>query len=352
MTLPFHTNYGGILQAFALQTVLERLGNEVYFVRRQRDKLGIWTLIKDAIKDVFCFLLPPQKIPNSLFSYKKKKSFRRFLKNRIKEYFLRPNSIYYFNTLIVGSDQVWRPWGDNWDIMFYFLDFAKGWKIKKISYAASFGVNTWDFKKDTTEQIKSLLSTFNAISVREKDAVSLIKEKLFLDAELVLDPTMLLTKEEYNKELRLSLKSKEKLIAYILDNNNEKQRIVDCVSRELNCAPYYIDNTIVQEKRKEKLLSIENWLESFIGADTIVTDSFHGTVFSINFNKNFIVLSNHFRGQSRILSVLTMFGLEKRLVKDMKEAEEVLKMSIDWTEVNMKLERERSKSIDFLKLSI
>lgn len=352
VTLPFHTNYGGILQAFALQTILKRLGNEVFFVRRSKEKVCIGTLIKDIVKDVFCFLMPVKIIPTALFPYYNKRHFRSFIKRRIQEYYLQSNRINSFDTLIVGSDQVWRSWGDNWDLMFYFLDFAKGWETKKISYAASFGVNTWSFANDTTEKIKSLLSTFDAISVREIDAVSLVKEKLNLDAEWVLDPTMLLTKEDYKKELRLSLGVKKKLITYILDNDEKKQCIIDYVSRELNCLPYDIGKTRVIENKTEPFPSIESWLEHFIETDNVITDSFHGTVFSINFNKNFIVLSNHFRGQSRILSVLTMFGLENRLVTNMKEAEEALKTPIDWTIVNMKLERERNKSIEFLKSSI
>lgn len=356
VTHPFGINYGGNLQAFALQTILERMGHEVFFVHREGKNRGVKKEIKVILAKVFYSLpiivqLPiVSKFPRIKRAYEKK-NFVSFVKRNIhKHYYLDESDNQTLDVLIAGSDQIWRKWGETWDIMFYFFDFAQNWDVKKYSYAASLGINTWNFSSEETVELTKLLKQFDGLSVREKDAVSLIKEKTSLDSEWVLDPTLLLSAEDYMKELDIREIGNEKLVTYILDKDIDKESIIANVSLLKKCNPFEIGKPIESSRENfAELPSIESWLSHFMGAEFVITDSFHGTAFSINFNKNFVVLSNPFRGQSRLSSILSMFGLENRLVTSKEEAMRISCIPIDWETVNKKLCIEREKSMKFLK---
>ena len=349
VTHPFRTNYGGILQAFALQIVLEKIGHEVYFVRKEQKKTIARSLAM-LIIDRFPTLLGHISI---FFNYYKRMNFHAFVKKNIHRYYTLSNSKNEnkLDALVVGSDQVWRKWSENWDVMFFFLEFAKDWNVKRYSYAASLGSDKWTFNEEDTNKIVYLLNRFDSISVRERDAIEILKEKFNLKSRWNIDPTLLLTKEDYIRYLCLMPIKKKSIISYILDEDPQKQKILKMLEDTLGSKAIKIgspQNTC--RKRDESLPSIESWLTNFIAAEYVVTDSFHGTAFSINFNKNFVVLSNHYRGQSRLLSILSLFGLENRLVNNDAEAKNILQTPIDWNRINKVLEMERKKSMDYLNV--
>lgn len=351
ITLPFHTNYGGILQAYALQIVLERMGHDVYFVKRTNPIDKVIPKIKELFKRILVCLTYTNIRSSIAVRECRRKNLDSFVKNNIhKYYYLDTNNNPKLDILISGSDQVWRDWGEGWDLMFYFFDFARKWTVKRYSYAASFGVDQWSFPINKTKEIVDLLHSFDKISVRENNAISLIKEKANIDALWLLDPTMLLTVEDYKQELMVTAGHKYKLISYILDSKPEKQDVIEKIEEAMGCDNYDIGNPLPSTiNGLFELPTISEWLSNFMGAVFVVTDSFHGTAFSINFNKDFVVLSNQLRGQSRLLSILEMYGLEDRLVANSEDAENKLRIPIDWSRVNERLAKEREKSFNFLK---
>ena len=326
LTQPLGHNYGGLLQAYALQTVLKRMGHEVWTEDRKENKKSLFLFVKYFTKIV---LGPIRHIyyPNS----KERKVISQYTDSFIKKYITTTEPVfsqqkivlekYGFEAYIVGSDQVWRP-RYSYGLRNYFLDFTEGKDVKRLAYAASFGTDEWEFSPKDTRECSRLVQMFDAISVREDSGVILCKDYLGVNSVHLLDPTMLLDKEDYLKIVRQEQekKHKGKIMVYILDASSEKQQIVQYVSSRLGLQPFsvmpeckFID---VGSKGLEKCIfpSVTEWLKGFEDADFIVTDSFHGMVFSIIFNKPFVAIANKSRGLSRFTSLLKMFNMESRLV--------------------------------------
>lgn len=335
LTLSFNINYGGVLQAYALQYVLKNMGHEVYFIEivDKPMKLPIYKMpysySKRIIKNILghkCPILYEQK-------YNKEKSIiQQNIDRFIKKYLnvIKYNSFYSiseheYDIIIVGSDQVWRPkyfYSD--EIENAYLKFAENWKIRRIAYAVSFGTENWEYTPSQTMKCKRLLEKFCAISVRESSAIKLCEEKFNKQAQLVLDPTMLLSKEDYIKlfkEYNIP-KSKGNLLCYILDETTDKIELIKLVVHDKNLIPFYVKsrtkdiNLPLQERIQP---SVEEWIRGFYDADFIVTDSFHACIFSILFQKPFIVYGNKYRGLTRFNSLLEVFGLRKNLILNLSE---------------------------------
>ena len=259
-----------------------------------------------------------------------------------------------FDAFVVGSDQVWRPCYNS-SIERPFLAFAQGLPVKRISYASSFGVDFWEYTPQQTAVAVELIKGFDAVSVREESAVGLCKEYLQCDARLVLDPTMLLDKEKYEALVIAEgePRSAGSLFTYILDNNADKQRIIEEIAVERCLQPFAI---MPQRVDAQSIRNIDNcvyptvtaWLRAFMDADFVVCDSFHGAVFSIIFNKPFIVLANSARGNARFASLLALFGLGERMT-DSSHYEEIIHKEIDWQAVNKRKEGLRAESLMFLQ---
>lgn len=348
ITLPLHTNYGGVLQAYALQEVLKGMGHHVSFLNK-----GSKNFVRQNIFEPLAeYISPISSRFNVLTYYYRGNNFSSFIRKNIDDFYFvaTHNSNNVFDALIVGSDQVWRKWGNSQDYRFFFFDFAEEWIVKRYSYAASLGTDQWSYNEKETEEICHLIKKFDAVSLREKEAVDLLRNMFHINGSWNIDPTLLLTKDDYIEKLRLKQKRNKKLVSYILDGDNSKKRIVETIEDLFNTT--VLENgepKIKQNGISGKLPAIEIWLENFISAENIITDSFHGTAFSINFNKNFVVLSNALRGQSRLRSILELFDLDDRIVSTEEEAIKVIQTPIDWEVVNKKLEAERKKSIDYLR---
>jgi len=202
-----------------------------------------------------------------------------------------------------------------------------------------------------------LAKEFNAISVREKPAINLCDIYLKVKADWVLDPTLLLKKEEY-----ISLFKEEKninvgMFNYVLDQDVTKQNFIKKIASTLNlkhfnCQPKrsLTDKLNFTNIDDYKFPSLEKWLKSFHDAEFIVTDSFHGTVFSIIFKKPFVSIINEDRGASRFYSLLNALGLEDRLVTDVNNFDaKILQKPINYDSVNSKLEGLKKSSYEFLE---
>lgn len=346
-TQPLRTNYGGILQNYALQTVLKRMGHEVWTIDIYNYTWGEWlfTTLKILVHkllghDINFVLTPPQKI-------KYEDILRQFVYKhisltspRIKWFNKNIIDKYQFDALLVGSDQTWRP-AYNKRIEDLFLDFARKHNMIKVAYAASFGTDVWEYSHAQTVNCASLIKYFNAISVREKSGIDLCKKYLNADVSHVLDPTLLLTKEDYTN-LCCSIAKRKKLfiMAYILDLNEEKLKVIKDVSKNKGI-PYLI---VEAESQLLEGDSVEKWLSYFRDASFVLTDSFHGTIFSILFQKEFLVFRNKSRGNSRFDSLLSVFNLNDRIYCDNR----INIKKIDWTEVDKIMDIEKNKSLNFL----
>lgn len=369
ITHPLQYNYGGILQAYALQTVLENLGHDANIIRRsERWEVPKYKYMIYAVRLIKKILLWPMGYRVVIFREEKhNQEFKQVTKNTwtfvekyihsyfVKNYFLAPPNV--FDGLIVGSDQVWREkyitkgYGVPMERMFF--DYARNWNIKRLSYAASFGTDEWEFSIAQTKICSELAKKFDAISVREESGVSLCKRHLGVDAVCMLDPTLLLQKEDYNR-----LISKECLprhgntiLSYILDNTLEKEIIVKKLKKDYDsCDCNSI--TIPKYKNMVTLPSIEDWLSNFRDSKFIFTDSFHGMVFSIIFNVPFAVYVNKNRGSSRFVSLLNLLGLKNRIIESEKEYDRIKNEEINWTEVNKRIDYLRNSSVEFLKCNL
>jgi len=371
LTQPLRNNYGCVLQAYALQLILKRKGYNVVTDESQYKRLPFKRLVIGRFNSIifnilsgkFNFNFFHKDIPISYY-LKANEKFRLFIKENIDtiEFFgnrRRPSKIMInkFDTFIVGSDQVWRPKFSN--IYAYLLDFCKDYSVKKIAYAASFGIETdIEFSPVIKVSTKKLATRFNAISVREDSGISLCKSLWDIDAQLVLDPTLLLKKKDYislvEKDSENLYPSKGSLFMYILDKNERAESISNIVSNKLHLRPYEI---MPREKLTKQNLNnpeayrferVTQWLKSFIDAKFVITDSFHGMVFSIIFNKPFLVLPNKNRGLTRFTSLLNMLSLQNRLIVGDNLSYDILEKEIDYSSVNNNLEILRESSIDFL----
>lgn len=360
LTLPLHTNYGGILQAYALQRVLQDMGHDVVLLDSypQCPTLKPFPLQQMFyLKRLLMKIVAPHKaIP--LF-YEKEAIVHYFKKTHIRQFYrqhvlhvpfgvgttLNPND---FDVLIVGSDQVWRPMYSP-NIFDAYLSFAQSWShVKRIAYAASFGTAEWEYSDEQTSECRRLAQMFAAVSVREESGVTLCKEHLGIDASWVLDPTLLVDPRHYMEHIkRVPRKfSSRMFFSYMLDETEEKNSIIQHIIESYGY--YLIVCKNIDDAANVDLPSVESWLRSFYDAEFVFTDSFHGCVFSIIFNKPFVVYGNVNRGMARFHSLLSQFGLEDRLVTTLEEAVRVVPLPIDWDRVNNSLSGLRKKSQEFL----
>ena len=339
LTLPLHTNYGGILQAYALQTVLERMGHEVVvFDIKKKYSLPFGKFPLSYTKRIIKkYILHKKNVRIFEEQYQQKiypiisQHTQKFIDKYIHLYqvdSLKDVKEKEFEVIVVGSDQVWRP--KYFMSMFKtgiedaFLNFTKNWEIKRIAYAVSYGTEEWEYTSTQTEKCGKLLKVFDAVSVREESGIKLCKEHFDKEVEHVLDPTMLLEKEDYIKlfESANTPKSPGTLLNYILDETPEKKEIINKIAKDKKLIPFRVNSKIENRNAplEERIQpSIEQWLRGFYDAEFVVTDSFHACVFSILFNKPFVVIGNKERGMARFNSLLKMFGLEDRLIADKNE---------------------------------
>lgn len=356
ISLHLSCNYGGNLQSYALQTALERLGHSVevinkkpYFelpstltvIRRYISKYVLGRDIDIQVERNNNLLIAKSLTREKTGSLHKVIPFAdRYIHKKNIDFFCELSK-YDYDAYVVGSDQCWRPLYAT-PIQGYFLSFAKSWNVKRLSYAASFGVDNWEYSEYDTLKCKDLVRKFDAVSVREDSGVKLCKDYLEVNAKHVLDPTMLLTKEDYIALIDAFKQEKEcesvnGLFCYMLDITEQKQNVVNSVSMAWNT-----EYTLCKESY------MEEWLNAFYGAKVVLVDSFHGTVFSIIFNKSFWVIGNAKRGNARFASLLKMFDLEDRLVDPQNCACIDWKAEINWKAVNEKLELFRNVSMAFL----
>lgn len=322
LTLPIGHNFGGILQAYALQKTLTLMGHQTKVInwdRSPRKKVILYYPFRFLRKYIGG---DPRPIRHEKLEYEA--YIRNYSENDIfiKKYIpcrvlkkIKEIGSKEFDMVVIGSDQIWRPvycrYPYGVENAFGNFAFIRKWKV--ISYAASFGIDTLkEFTPQELAIIKKLIRKFKALSVREDSGVTLCRN-LGVQAEHVLDPTLLLTRKDYECLIPETIKRRRGIMTYILDPIETKQRIID------QFCNLFKKETFSTNPEHTNDNSVMSWLAGFRDADFIITDSFHACVFSIIFNKPFAVLPNEGRGQSRILSLLKAFDLEHNLINNFEE---------------------------------
>lgn len=373
LTQPLQANYGGLLQNYALQQTLVRAGHEVETIDWGGGSGLRAMLYRMKVRVLHAFLpnrfSPLKYKPNNNEQAIIQRNTNHFINTYINhteaihsyDGFVRQAAKGGYDAYVVGSDQCWRPCYNAF-LPSMFLDFVQDKQVKRIAYAASFGTDKWEFSPQQTAVCASLAQKFDLVTVREDSGVTLCKDYLGVDAVHVLDPTMLLSKEDYIQiiEKEQEPKSDGTLFNYILDPDAKKSTFIDKVAQENGLKVFQVLPKCQAETRTRKDVKsriddcvfpgVSTWLRAFMDAEMTVVDSFHGMVFSIIFNKPFWVIGNAHRGMSRFTSLLKVFHLENRLL-DASGLDDVdLSQSIDWESVNEIL-KEKQKECKLLLLN-
>lgn len=389
LTQPLRLNYGGILQNYALQTVLQRMGHQVVTLDPPRYHYRWWKyplysfrigwndfLLKRLkgkplnkshlslyyLTHMFKHLLFNRQ-DNEIFRKKKADVWRRvtgrflfrFIDTRIvrQECFVLSKEIKAsdFDVFLVGSDQVWRRKYNRERMSDMFLVFTQDWNVKRIAYAASFGTDEWEYENEMTEICRKAIGAFNVVSVREDSGVDICQNVLGVSACQVLDPTLLLLKDDYFNSLNLDKvnQSKGNLLVYILDETDDKKQLINTIACDCHLVPFFVNRDVNNHQlplKKRIQPSVEQWLRGFYDAEYVITDSFHGCIFSIVFRKPFVVYVNEARGKARFESLFDLLHLKNCVVSSANSFNGFFEYS---QEITTTLDDQRNKSLALLK---
>lgn len=357
ITLHRITNFGSMLQTYATQTAIEKLGHKAEVLdfvpegmsfRRAnwpKNEVPMW---KKLIKLPALFAI-------NLIEYS---DVNRFLRKyihlspkRYKCYQDILNDIPEADAYLSGSDQVWNTQNNNppEDLKAYYLGFAPKGK-KRIAYAGSFGKNT--FTPEEESIIKEYITKYDYISVREDDGLNILHRFGFDNGVHVVDPTLLLRGEDWRKFASVKKAPKPGYVfVYNLNRNGLIKEVALDIAKEKGLRIINFADTFDFIKDAENRFgnTAEDFVNHIANADYVVTDSFHGTAFSLNLNRQVIVVKAP-RYNSRIESILRVAGLlETRLVGTVEDGLKAASLAIDYKEVNPRIEAERKKSYEYLK---
>lgn len=338
--LTFHCaiNYGGVLQAYALSKKLVELGHDVKFINLRPPNIS-----KDK----------PKRLTDFIFRI----LFNRFvskylppLTNKIKsnEDLSALNNL--FDIFIVGSDQVWNPELSRNYLNNYLFDFVDNNKIK-ISYAASFGSEDIDITFEEKDTIKKLLNNFKIVTVREKSAQQICKVTFDADSEVVVDPTLLLQKDDYIQLLTSQNLKNEGVVCMKFIKTEEFAEMARYVGQKLS-KPVKLVNTPRKFKGIKSIYwpTVGKWLSLINNAEIVITDSFHALCFCIIFKKNFIVIPGKEKRFTRLKSLLHSLGLENRVVRNINELKQLnFEESIDYDKTHAQLKGLKNSSTSILE---
>jgi len=361
MTWFTYNNYGTLLQVSALSKIISDMGYNplvINYIPRIR---------KTNIFDMnFSYM------NNNILEKEKKKKYKCTIENNNKKFEEYRNNKLKFtdiadshielkkiaqemDKIVCGSDQIWSP--TVYDSR-YYLDFVDD-KSKKIAYAPSFGVSTIKSKYIENE-IKQLLNEFSSLSVREEAGKKIIKNLIQKDVKIVLDPTLLLDCTEWDKYLNFANEkpnNNKYILCYFLGNNKEYYKLAKKISNQLN-----IELKIIPTNYKSLNSKIDfadncgpsEFVKLIKEASYVLTDSYHGMLFSIIYNVQFIILKrfkdNHLSQNSRIYNTLKVLNLTDRLY--CKNLDHILNNEINYQKINKKVEELKKESLKYLKEAI
>lgn len=351
------TNYGSILQAIATQKIIEKCNCECEIIDYQREDEHYQrienTLLKqkedwnnNPIKRMAYLLM---RKPSSIIAGRKFERMQKEYLNLTQRYNsaveLKENitdSDYY----MTGSDQVWGKLANGQYDTSYFLDFIED-DAKKIAFAASFGHAVKTEKEQ--KMFEYNLKKYSQIAVREDSAVKYL-EDMGIVAHQVLDPTLLVTVDEWNQLIKKDI-SKKYVLVYQIHNDKRVGKYAKEFAKKaklplIRISPFF--HQIFREGKLRYLPDVSEFLSYIKNAEYLITDSFHGTAFAINLNTNFVEILPNTNTGSRNQSILKLVGLTDRIVTDMNDFS-LMNKKIDFSRVNSILEVERTNSMAVLK---
>lgn len=380
-------NYGAELQAFALQKKLNLMGADaevIYIEKEQWTMLGSRTTILTAIwkrYKMYGLLKGTQKTINLI---KEKLAVRKAYKNnkvlaeqkkgifdKFFENYVRHSSKYYtlnelqhgnvdmdYDIIVAGSDQIWNYMQTHY-LDVFFLMFANRLNIKKVSYAASFSVD--DIPARLREKYKHLIENMDAISVREINGQKIVSKLTDRCAELVLDPTLLFTAKDWVEMVanpNYANTGKKYVLIYTLSGSKYIYGLAKNIAMSLQVEVINIKNNYVRVDGDEGITHLydvgpREFVSLFNNAVYVITDSFHGTAFSINFNIPFTTLLNPVSHLNcRALSIMNLTNTMDRLIYDDGSNNFPSSLEMDYHPINKIIDDMRTKSMQYISSNI
>lgn len=368
-------NYGSMLQAFATQFAIEKLGYTSEFIRYKKKRTIVscvkqlprllnsnlmfdkWMAMKKKIQ---LSMYPTVKVRDRIRNEKFAEFAERYYRNFSEEYYgydALKQAANKYSSVIVGSDQLWTPGG--LPTNFYNLMFVPE-NVNKVSYATSFGVSNipWYQTRRTCEYLKRI----DYLSVREIRGAEIIRELVGRNAKVVADPTLLLTMQEWNETIPTKeVTDLPYIFCYFLGENESHREIAEELSRKTGLqivTTPFLDSFVKRDLTfgNEQRLDIgpDDFVNLIRNAEYVLTDSFHGTVFSLLYHKQFLTFPRFSEGtqsrNSRIDSILYLTGLEKRRFN--KYVMEEIQEPIDYAAVDQNIQILRQDSYEFLSKAL
>lgn len=344
--LTFHfskNNYGAVLQTYASFNILKKLGYEPRIIN----------------------LLPGKSARRRIYSLITRVGvFEKFIKRH-----LTLTDKYYsdsdlsalnkmFDAFYVGSDQIWRPSMAGSLLRRYYLDFADD-QTPKIAYAVSFGMSYWEGTNEETEMLRPLIKRFNYISVREAEGLDICNKIFNVKAVHVLDPTLLLDKNDYSpilNELKNDIFQGNKYIgAYLLTDPTLQAGYALGAGEQakLNVINLYGDKINILGREFLRFRKVEEWLSGIKNASFVITDSYHCIIFCIIMGVNFVCLPNERGGATRIKNLLNVIGLKDRFCTDKKiDFNNYYSTEINFHQIYERLKPLKNKSLAYLSSAL
>lgn len=362
ITLHRTVNYGSVLQAYATQFILEKLGYSVEFIDYYPERLHMLGMLKRIknknkhfkknviLRNIARIIILPSY-------FKRFYIFKRFVKRQLhitdrvyKTEEELEKDIPKADVYCTGSDQVWNVgWNEKIDYPF-FLKFVPKEK-KCIAYSASFGkskLEEWE-KNETRE----LLKKYSHLAMREKSGVEILKDLGINDGVHVLDPTLLLDERDWKALISDKYKNKKYIFMYNINHNKKLDEYAIKFAKSKNLPLVYVSYNYHDCFKKGHLIcnpKVEDFLSLIANAEYVLTDSFHCTAFSINFNKQLLVAYPE-KFSTRLASIVELTGLTNRVIDDYNNLQ-ICDRKIDYKYANKVLGQERKKSIEYLRDAI
>lgn len=350
--LTFHRadNFGAALQSYALQTYLEELGHEVYIIDYRCKVIEqvyyvlnpkLLMLRKNVIKALGDYLFHARNHTDMALKSMAYKNFRNEYLHLID---FSDDINKDMDAYIAGSDQIWNLSLTHGYNNIYFLDFPIQEKTLKISYAASSEASSFPVFAQYKDKIHHALDSFDFLSVREPALKEELKKYTHKDIRICVDPTFLLEKEYYEKILEKP-NERDYVLIYHMAETEDAVNLADKISRTKGLQVIEIHSNFKSSSglRHKKHLGPLQILGYIKNADTVITNSFHGTALSLVFNKNLWVINKY--KSARLLNILTMAGLTKRYISDIDEFDD---SSICYNMVEIKMKEPINDSKRFL----
>ena len=351
LTWHYYPNFGSGLQAFALQELIKELGYDVKIVNYRNPRYGIASPVKDSIRVIFsnCFGWAITRFRFAHLSY---------MHNYLKQTKCVQNEqdlkdlLKGFDVVVCGSDQIWAPNAFNPIYMAAFADES----VEKISYAASIGLR--DIPQELVPQYRKYLYKFKAIAVREEIGKKLIEDKIGLKANVVLDPTLMLSVDKYRAMKRRVSGIKQPFVfCYFLNKENSYKEKVLKYAKENQLYIYGYSNKKSDGEWMNRLegLGADEFLWLIDNASTVFSDSYHATIFSLLFHKNFwtfvrFAINDPINQNSRIEQLVNDFGIGDRIINDGVDIDDTYVLNFNY--FDKQVETLRLLSLDYLKQAL